>query len=86
MNDDDYDNPAQGYSKPVHSQSGNYPSWGPTSGQQLKSNISGQDFYLDNGVKNVEKIQTITLDAHYRDICPVWKPALPGTTSIFDNS
>lgn len=85
MNDEDLENPTSNFGSQT------YQVWSPT--QQIyqsklsinSKNMTFLDFYLEPNVKNSENIQKITIDSQYRDICPVWKPALQGTKSIFEN-
>ena len=86
MSEDEYDSPSHDFTKGLHQTSQPYQSWCPAGIQPMKSTLSGQEFYFENNVKNIENIHKITVDSQYREICPVWKPALQGTHSIFDNS
>ncbi|KAK8888816.1 hypothetical protein M9Y10_033556 [Tritrichomonas musculus] len=86
MSEDEFDNSGNDFSKGLHQPSQPYSSWCANGAQTMKSVLSGQEFYFENNVKNMENIHKITLDSQYREICPVWKPALQGTHSIFDNS
>ena len=86
MSDDDYNNDVSDFTKGLHQVSQPYSSWPPNGVQPLKSVLSGQEFYFEAQVKNIDNINRINIDSQYREICPVWKPALQGTRSIFDNS
>ena len=46
---------------------------------------TGQTYSLETGTKNAENIRKLTVDTIFRELCPVWKPALPGGPSIFEN-
>lgn len=62
-----------------------YQSWLPKNTQNYVSPLSGQEYYIESNSKNIDALQKMTVDSQFRDLCPVWKPALPGTTSIFEN-
>lgn len=83
MSEDEFDKGLLGHQ---NSSSQMYQSWCPNGIQPVKSVLSGQEFYFEGQVKNIDNINKITIDSQYREICPVWKPALQGTHSIFDNS
>jgi hypothetical protein len=46
---------------------------------------TGQDYYVDAGAKNVTNITKFSLEAQFREMCPVWKAALPGSPSVFSD-
>lgn len=84
MSEDDFETPGSDYTK-VHQNSQTYQIWPPNNAQTINSVLSDQEVYFEAQVKNVENIHKITIDSQYREICPVWKPALQNTQSIFDS-
>ena len=62
-----------------------FTSWHPANVQPKYSAISKQQFFLENNSKNVDNIQLLTTESVFREMCPCWKPAPPGTISIFEN-
>ena len=62
-----------------------YQAW-PAASSQVEVSPTGQEYYIENATKNTENIRKCTLDSLFRDLCPVWKPALPGSPSLFENN
>jgi hypothetical protein len=74
------DTTSEGYGRPHQA----FQQWAP-SGSTIEVSPTGQEFYLDAGAKNAENIRKFSLEAQFRELCPVWKQVLPGGPSIFSN-
>ena len=61
---------------------GTHTHWAPAGVPQEKS-PTGQDFYVQTGVRNAENIRKFTLDGLFRELCPVWKQGASGGPSLY---
>ena len=61
-----------------------YSVWAPN-GTPTERSPTGQEFYVQVASRNTENIRKWTVESLYRDLCPVWKPALPGGPCLFSS-
>jgi len=55
----------------------------PPAGTSPDQSPTSQEYILMPGTRNTGNILSLKLDDIFGELCPVWKPALPGGPSFF---